>query len=99
MPKTVETYRTTKALRDAGPTTTPRPSAWVRPWPEWPGAARGEDGPRLVGSGGGARWVATDALEEEYRRAVESRQVIRYSAKVNRRAFVSAVGELRTRGG
>ena len=40
---------------------------------------------------GAVRLVVSDALEEEYRRAVEFRQVIRYSAKVNRQAFVSAV--------
>jgi putative PIN family toxin of toxin-antitoxin system len=40
---------------------------------------------------GAVRLVVTDALEEEYRRAVEYRQVIRYSAKVIRQAFVSAV--------
>jgi len=40
---------------------------------------------------GAVRLVVTDALEDEYRRAVECRQVIRYSAKVNRRAFVSAI--------
>ena len=48
---------------------------------------------------GAVRLVVSDALEEEYRRAVEYRQVIRYSAKVNRQAFLSAVVELRTRGG
>jgi putative PIN family toxin of toxin-antitoxin system len=40
---------------------------------------------------GAVRLVVTDALEEEYRRAVEYPQVVRYSAKVNRKAFVSAV--------
>ena len=48
---------------------------------------------------GAVRLVVTDALEEEYRRAVEYPQVVHYSAKVNRQAFVSAVVELRTRGG
>jgi putative PIN family toxin of toxin-antitoxin system len=40
---------------------------------------------------GAVRLVVSDALEEEYRRAVEYRQVIRYAAKVNRQAFVSGV--------
>ena len=40
---------------------------------------------------GAVRLVVTDALEEDYRRAVEYPQVARYSAKVNRRAFVSTV--------
>jgi putative PIN family toxin of toxin-antitoxin system len=40
---------------------------------------------------GAVRLVVTDALEEEYRRAVEYPQVVRYSAKVNRQAFVSAI--------
>jgi putative PIN family toxin of toxin-antitoxin system len=40
---------------------------------------------------GAVRVVVTDALEEEYRRAVEYPQVIRYSAKVNRQTFISAV--------
>jgi putative PIN family toxin of toxin-antitoxin system len=40
---------------------------------------------------GAVRLVISDALEEEYRRAVEYPQVVRYSAKVNRQAFVSAV--------
>lgn len=38
---------------------------------------------------GAVRLVVTDALEEEYRRAVEYPQVVRYSPKVNRQAFVS----------
>jgi len=42
-------------LPPAGPTTTTRPSAWVPPWVGWPGAGRGEDGPRVVGPGSGAR--------------------------------------------
>jgi putative PIN family toxin of toxin-antitoxin system len=37
------------------------------------------------------RLVVSDSLEEEYRRAVEYPQVVRFSAKVNRQAFVSAV--------
>jgi putative PIN family toxin of toxin-antitoxin system len=40
---------------------------------------------------GAVRLVVSDELEEEYRRAVEYPQVVRYSAKVNRQAFVSAV--------
>ena len=40
---------------------------------------------------GAVRLVVSDALEDEYRRAVEYPQVVRYSAKVNRQAFVSAV--------
>ena len=40
---------------------------------------------------GSVRLVISDALEEEYRRAVEYPQVVRYSAKVNRQTFVSAV--------
>jgi uncharacterized protein len=40
---------------------------------------------------GAVRLVASDALEEEYRRAVEYPQVVRHSAKVNRQNFVSAV--------
>ncbi len=40
---------------------------------------------------GAVRLVVSDALEEEYRRAVEYPQVVRYSAKVSRQAFVSAV--------
>jgi len=165
MPKTVETYRTTKALRDlvrkaarlkasarrsssgrqprrrpgrssrpghgrscgpcstgcplAGPPTTPRPSASVRPWPGWRGAGRVRtvlDSSVLVAAlvtpnpasasriilapaAGAVRLVVFDALEEEYRRAVEYPQVVRDSAKLNRHAFVSAVVELRTRDG
>ena len=158
MPKTVETYRTTKALRDlvrkaarlkasarrsssgrqprrrpgrssrpghgrscgpcstgcplAGPPTTPRPSASVRPWPGWRGAGRVRtvlDSSVLVAalvtpnpasasriilaaaSEGAVRLIVSDPLEEEYRRAVECRQVIRYAAKVNRKTLVSAV--------
>ncbi|MCX5732679.1 MAG: PIN domain-containing protein [Deltaproteobacteria bacterium] len=48
---------------------------------------------------GAVRLVVSVALEEEYRRAVEYSQFVRYSAKVNRRAFVSAVVELRRRTG
>jgi len=40
---------------------------------------------------GAVQLVATDALEEEYRRAVDCPQVVRHSAKVNRQAFVSAI--------
>lgn len=40
---------------------------------------------------GAVRLVVSDALEEEYRRAVAYPQVVRYSAKVNRQAFVSTV--------
>jgi uncharacterized protein len=40
---------------------------------------------------GAVRLIITDALEAEYRRAVEYPRVVRYSAKVNRQAFVSAV--------
>ena len=42
-------------------------------------------------SEGAVRLIVSDPLEEEYRRAVEHRQMIRYAAKVNRQAFVSAV--------
>ncbi len=45
---------------------------------------------------GAVRLVVSDALEEEYRRAVEYPQVVRYSPKVNRQAFVSAVVAQRT---
>jgi putative PIN family toxin of toxin-antitoxin system len=37
------------------------------------------------------RLVITDQLEDEYRRAVEYPQVLRYSARVNRESFVSAI--------
>ncbi len=40
---------------------------------------------------GAVRLVITDELETEYRRAVEYPRIVRYSAKVNRQAFVSAV--------
>lgn len=40
---------------------------------------------------GAVRLVITDELEAEYRRAVEYPRVVRYSAKLNRQAFVSAV--------
>lgn len=40
---------------------------------------------------GAVRLVVFDALEEEYRRAVECPPVVRYSAKVNRQTFVSAI--------
>ncbi len=40
---------------------------------------------------GSVRLVISDALEEEYRRVVEYPQIVRYSAKMNRQAFVSAV--------
>ena len=40
---------------------------------------------------GAVRLVVTDELEEEYRRAVEYPQVVRYSAKVNRQGFISAI--------
>ena len=42
-------------------------------------------------SEGAVRLIVSDPLEEEYRRAVECRQVIRYAAKVNRKTLVSAV--------
>ena len=48
---------------------------------------------------GAVRLVVSEPLEEEYRRAVEYPQVVRYSAEVNRQAFVSAVVDLRRRGG
>ena len=40
---------------------------------------------------GALRVVLTDELEAEWRRAVEYPRVVRYAAKVNRQAFVSAV--------
>lgn len=40
---------------------------------------------------GAVRLVVSDALEEEYRRAVEYPQVVRYSPKVNRQAYVSTI--------
>jgi len=46
---------------------------------------------------GAVRLVVSVALEEEYRRAVEYRQVIRCSAKVNRKTFVSAVAAVADR--
>jgi predicted nucleic acid-binding protein len=48
---------------------------------------------------GAVRLIVSDELEEEYRRAVECSKFVRNSAKVNRRAFATAVVELRRRVG
>lgn len=40
---------------------------------------------------GAVQLVVSESLEEEYRRAVEYPQVVRYSAKIDRQAFVSAI--------
>lgn len=53
-----------------------------------------ESAPRVVlaaMAAGAVELVITDALEAEYRRAVEYTQVTRYAAKVDRQAFVDAI--------